>query len=363
MKHFLPVAAFLITGTPVFSQITIDQNDFPAGGDTALISLSDDLTLDILSTGANTIWNYSNLHITSQRIDTFHNVSSASFLYQLQYNNVILDPDHAADYYSNLIGFDFGGVGGGGITIDKPVSFTQVNSSSVKNVGIGVVLNGYEIPMSADTIDTEYALPMTYSDSWNSNSYIYVDLNPAFNGIFIRHQQRSSEVDGWGTVSTPYGTFDAVRVRSELNYNDSVYVDLGFGGTWLQLPTPNEVHYTWWSSDNKVPVLKVVAQVIAGNETVTRVEFKDYERNLAGIESEEITLARIFPNPANQNVNLLLDNSVKQVAIYSVSGELVYQNTVSGNSLQIDVQSWSPGMYMVQLTGENSVESTRLIIE
>lgn len=363
MKQLLLSLSALFVFTEAGAQITITQSDFPGADDTALVSLSDDLTIDVTATGTNYTWDYSDLHISSQRIDTFYNVADASALYQLQFNNIIFEPDYASDYYSNLVGFDISGLSGTGVTIESPVGFTKISGSAVENVGIGLVLNGYEIPMAADTIDMEYALPMTYGDSWTSDSYIYVDLNPAFNGIFQRYQYRTSEVDGWGSITTRFGTFDVVRVRSELAYDDSAYIDLGFGGTWLELPTPDEVHYTWWSENNKVPIMKVVAQVVGGNETVTRVEFKDQERNLLGVEENTDFSGNIYPNPANSMVNLTLENGVNQVSIYNMAGELVYQLTPSKTSINIDVQNWNSGIYLVKMLREDGVSSAKLVVE
>jgi hypothetical protein len=363
MKKILLVSFFGMTSAIAFNQITIDQNDFPGADDTALVSISDDTNLDMTETGANYTWDYSDLHITSQRIDTFSNLSDASFLYQAQFNNVFTEPEYASDFYSNLIGFDLPGASGAGISISKPVGFVKITSSVYQNVGIGVELNGVEVPMAADTIDTEYELPMNYLDSWSSNSYIYVDLNPAFNGIFQRYQYRTSEVDGWGSITTKFGTFDVIRVRSEIAYDDSAYVDFGFGGTWLSLPTPDEVVYTWWSEGNKIPIMKVVAQSVGSVETITRVEFKDQSRNLAGIEESENFAGQIYPNPANGIVNLTFDQGVNEVIIYNVTGEIVYQNMVTESVLNIDVQAWTSGVYLVKLIADESVSSTKLIVE
>jgi len=363
MKKFLLVSFFGMTSIAAFNQITIDQNDFPGSDDTALVSISDDTNIDLTETGANYTWDYSDLHISSQRIDTFFNLSDASFLYQAQFNNVFTEPDYAADFYSNLIGFDLPGASGAGISISKPVSFVRVTSSLYQNVGIGVELNEIEVPMAADTIDVEYELPMTFGDSWNSDSYIYVDLNPAFNGIFQRYQYRTSEVDGWGTITTRFGTFDVIRVRSEIAYDDSAYLDFGFGGTWLELPTPDEAVYTWWSEGNKVPIMRVVAQSVGSVETITRVEFKDQSRNLAGITESENFAGQIYPNPANGIVNLTFDQGVNQVIIYTISGEIVYQNVVTESALNIDVQTWTSGVYLVKLIGDDAVSSTKLIVE
>ncbi|MBK7128136.1 MAG: T9SS type A sorting domain-containing protein [Crocinitomicaceae bacterium] len=363
MNKLLLLSACVLFVYHADAQITIDQSDFPGADDTALVSVSDDTSLDLTQTGTDFTWDYSTLHIMSQRIDTFFNLSDASALYQLQFNNFILQPDYASDYYYDLIGFELAGAEDVGIAISDPVGFVKITSSVVQNVGLGLNLNGYEVPMASDTIDTEYELPMSYGDAWTSDSYIYVDLNPAFNGIFQRYQYRTSEVDGWGTITTRFGTFDAIRVRSELMYDDSAYVDFGFGGTWLELPTPDEVHYTWWSEGNKIPVMKVVAQIVGGNEVITRVEFKDQERNLASIEESESFAGEIYPNPANGNVTVVVEPGVQQIEVYSVSGQIMLTEQVNSNQIQLNVADWTTGVYVIKLYSADGISATKLIVE
>jgi len=362
MKHFLLSFSFITTFSAI-GQITIDQSDFPGADDTALISISDETTMDFVTTGVDAIWDFTDTHIMSQRIDTFYNMADASFTYQFIFNNIIFEPDYASDYFYNLVGFDLAGASGAGITIESPQGFVKITSSYVQNVGMGLTMNGIEIPIAADTIDTEFELPMNFSDAWTSNSYMYVDLNPAFDGIFVRHQYRTSEVDGWGEITTPFGTFDVLRVKSHLTFDDSAYIDFGLGGTWLELPTPDQNEYTWWSNDNKVPIMRIVTQVVAGDETITKVEFKDMERNIASIEISEEFQGSLYPNPATNSVNFTFESGVNQVLIYSISGDLVYANSNTTKSLNVDVSTWTTGVYLVKLISDETVSSTKLVIE
>lgn len=362
MKKLL-LATYIGCGLTAGSQITVTQSDFPSGGDTAMISVSDAIMLDLTTTGANAVWDYSNLHISQQRIDTFFNLSTASFLYQAQFNNGFTEPEYLSDYYSNLVGFDLGGVGGMGVTIEKPVGFVKIGSSKYENVGIGIKLNGYEVPMAMDSIDIEFELPINYSDSWADYSYINVDMNPAFNAIFIRHQNRNSIVDGWGQITTKFGTFDVLRVKSLVTVTDSVNIDLGFGSTWFELPTPDQIEYTWISNGNKVPILKVVTQDIAGTETPTRVEFKDQQRNLLGVEENDNLNNFIYPNPANGLVSINLGQNNAGLTIYTISGEIVYQAQNVNGTITLDAGAWTSGAYIVKVINESGVTTSKLVVE
>lgn len=82
-------------------------------------------------------------------------------------------------------------------------------------------------------------LPLT-SSSTNSSAYSFNIQIPTL-GYYGRQAVRNDEVDGWGTLITPFGTFQTLRVRSELVYTDTLAIDqLGFG---FQLPERSEIEY------------------------------------------------------------------------------------------------------------------------
>jgi len=60
--------------------------------------------------------------------------------------------------------------------------------------------------------------------------------------------------------------------------------------------------------------------------------------------------ARLFPNPASDIVYLESDTPLREVAIYSLAGRKVYQNS-SPNSfgVKVDLQSYPSGMYLVKM--------------
>ncbi len=359
MKLFFITCAFCFSSVAI-SQITITDSDFPSADDTALVSMSDDLTLDLNTTGANSVWDYSSLNITSQRIDTFNGIWGAPVLYQATFNNFITDPDYVADYYTDAQ-FDLGGAPIPGLDIQSPQVFTKVTNSSVENLGMGLNINGIDVPAKADDIDVQYELPIDYSDSWISSGYLNLDLNPAFNGIFRRYTDRNSIVDGWGEITTPFGTFDVVRVKSYIEYTDSVYVEFGPGGTWFEMPTPSQIEYTWITNGQKIPILTVVTDDDgSGGEIVTKVEFKDMDRGLLSAEEYSFD-TNMYPNPAVNELTINTSANTK-IEIYSMNGALVYVSDKQMGSTQIDVSEWDRGMYLVKQTQDSNVMTSKVVL-
>lgn len=352
----------LFVSQAINAQVTITNGDFPNGGDTCLISISNQTTLvDYTTTGASQTWDFSYLEANSQRIDTFFDVSASSALYQLSFNNWLTAPDYNSDYYNKLINNNLPAIPGGVVTLENPVFFSKNSTSKNEIVGIGVEVNGIEIPVQSDTIDVVYEFPLTYNDAWYSRSFFSMDMNPAYDAQFKRQQQRDAVVDGWGQITTPFGTFDAIRVKTTLTYQDSIYADpIGMGGAWFALPTPETVEYNWLTNNNKVPVLKISTQ--AG--LATSIEYRDHEvTSFASITNKEDEAFMLYPNPVSDNLTIMLNTKTASlIEVLDINGKLICSESVS-NHHKLNVSNWSKGMYFIRLTTEQTVETQTFIVE
>lgn len=355
-KRFL-LLSILVLSSQLIAQITINSSDLASADDTVLVGISNQTTLDYTTTGANQTWDFSTLTRDTSRIDTFYNVSSASALYQLSFNN-FLTPNYQADYYNKLLNNNLPSVPGGTVSLNNPVFFTKNSASSSEIVGMGVEVNGVEVPVKADTVDVIYQYPMNYNDNWTSRSYLYMDMNPTFNAIFIRHQLRQSTVDGWGTITTPFGTYDVLRVKSIITYTDSVYIDLGFGAQWLPVPTPQDIEYTWWSNGNKIPLLKVVEQ----NGSPSTIEFRGVT-NYASIATQNKTNTfEIYPNPANNVLTVNLNNYKNaQIQVIDITGKIVLTTNTTQTKNALDVANLTKGVYFIKIISNNQSTTKQFV--
>jgi hypothetical protein len=72
----------------------------------------------------------------------------------------------------------------------------------------------------------------------------------------------------------------------------------------------------------------------------------------------------VYPNPANDMVNIASDYSMKSVTLVNYVGQTVYTQPVTGNSYQINVSNYVTGMYFVRIeTTDGSVITKRLAID
>tara|TARA_Y100000813_G_scaffold114797_1_gene82227 strand:- start:390 stop:1664 length:1275 start_codon:yes stop_codon:yes gene_type:complete len=67
----------------------------------------------------------------------------------------------------------------------------------------------------------------------------------------------------------------------------------------------------------------------------------------------------VFPNPVSDQLNVVFDG-IGQLKITSVLGQEVYKNTINGN-VNISVESWASGIYLIEIQNENGRFINQLI--
>lgn len=80
-----------------------------------------------------------------------------------------------------------------------------------------------------------------------------------------------------------------------------------------------------------------------------------------GVEDYEQTQPTVWPNPANQEINVLASHN-ETIALYDLGGKLVENWTSQGESMTIDVSHIQPGTYILTRQGSNSLRRTKLVI-
>ena len=346
----LVIAAMLIASTSM-AQTTLTKSDMPQQDDTVRISVGiNPGIIDLSETGENHVWDYSGLIPFQQRIDTFVSVTEtpAGLLFMF-----------SSDFAVNMAGaFSFPGTG-----ISQPYLYFKSSSSAYKNTGFAFTMDGFPIPAAFSDPDILYQFPLTYPHADSSNSGI--DMNIPGTGYLLVDRHRHNTVDGWGTLTTPYGTFDVIRVKSEVTEYDSVYLESQ--GTGFGLPY-SYTEYKWLGNNQKAPLL-LVRDIAEG----AIVEYPDSIRNTLGVIEKQnvVTKLTLFPNPvksmATLRFNLKLKSMVTLTAI-DLSGKKIWQfprqEMVSGShevtldALQMNLK---PGTYLLQVTANNHTSTIKFV--
>jgi photosystem II stability/assembly factor-like uncharacterized protein len=81
-----------------------------------------------------------------------------------------------------------------------------------------------------------------------------------------------------------------------------------------------------------------------------------------GISNSDEAAYRLYPNPANEIINLITPVKFSEVRIISMLGKIVYRNQTKGTNLHILTQGFEPGMYILQIYTRTQVISKKVSI-
>ena len=171
-------------------------------------------------------------------------------------------------------------------------------------------------------------------------------------------------MDGWGTLVTPYKTYNVLRVKTTLAGYDSVE----FSGQVFAGNRPPQVIYKWLAKGEIVPVLEISTAEFMGQWEVTNTEYRDTLQNvpLVGVEEElEEIAVGMYPNPTQQILNLSLPENLQRDAvmeIFDLKGTKVKELSLSAATALLDVSDLPAAVYVVRITASGQLFEGKLTI-
>lgn len=330
------------------AQITITASDMPSDGDIFTYSLTPDLwNTNAASTGASYTWDFSFLTPQSQRSDTFVSVSSTPFAYQFFFNNQFLYPDHHSDHAVRLP-TGGGPQGGGPVSISNAFNYFRVDNDAYIQTGFGANINGVPSSIQYDPRDFIYRFPMTMG-SMDGSVADYLIVVPTL-GAYGQTIDRSNEVDGWGTVITPLGSFQALRLKTTITYTDTFFIDqVGFGTSFTRPPT---TEYHWLTQGGGTPVLSIT-EVNQGPTTTSFFTYQDTIQTV-GVEGAVTEALQIHPNPASSYFTVsgfpAVSNGPAEVVLYDMEGKMhPVRTSVQGAEVKVQRDGLAAGIYLLEV--------------
>lgn len=336
MKRIVLLITCVFTGT-LTAQITIGSSDMPNAGDSVLISVTTSIdTNSVDSTGANYTWDYSTLIPDFQRYEKFDSPLTFPIPFNLLFNPLNTSYGNENNILTTLPI--------PGVTLDMAYDFFKESSSQFRQVGAGYTINGIPLPFLYSSNDIVYRFPMNYLDT-DSCDYSFGLPIPSI-GYYGSEGHRVNLVDGWGTLITPYGTFNTLRVKSTIATVDTVALDaLGFG---TDIPRPLRYEFKWLATAMQIPVLKIDATDVFGTLTITNVEYQDTviagvpQLSIADYSNDNFN-STVYPNPA-------VDNSILQYTLKEKSQVKISMTDVVGKTISILAdESQNVGTYQQQI--------------
>lgn len=354
MKKVLPLAViFMFILISAHGQIVITRQDMPNVGDTIRTSFTVVTgSVNYEQGGADMSWDFSEFIPAIQTVEEYVSISSVPFVYQLVFNPTV------ATIASPVSGFDLIP----GVDLTDIYQFYRETNTFYGNAGFAFTLSGIPLPLKYDNPDVFYRFPVTYNTVDSSESNLTLTLPNV--GYLQSYRKRVNEVDAWGNITTPYGSYPSIRVRSLLTTYDSIYVDSLQIGQALSRQI-NE--YKWLTNNKGIPLMQIDVE-----GPLVTARYIDSVRIILGTAPVEIAKqdARIYPNPAsglaNATIQLSNDAEVK-IAVLDISGRVCAlpvngRFAAGAHSYAIPLQGFSPGVYVVQIHIGDTVLNRKLLV-
>ena len=353
-NYLLLISAFISISLSAQSPITLGNSNMPGSGDTLRYSNGQISSLgSYTQTGTNFTWNFNSLIPTSQGIRA--------------YKLALLTP-----YAFFFLGFNEYGekvadtLGAGPITITNYYNFYKKQSSPQAYLadGAGMTFSSIPVPNYYSDKDELYVFPMTYNN-YDSTTFKFSTITSTLIPVkYSKTGSRVTKVDGWGSITTPYGTANCLRIITTQYSQDSIKytgVPIGFG-----FPN-NQRSYQWLTTGSKIPYLEVNGSLIGNNYTITQIRYRDSYRTIVGIKSQQdISAMEMYPNPVKDELTLLGNFKNVKVDFFNINGESVktVQTEFNNDKKQIiNVSELGSGLYIVRLMSGNNSSYLKLIRE
>jgi len=385
MRQLLPF--LLLLAGPALAQTSspvIDRTDMPSltvGVDSLRLSVASPVlpatAPPLTRRGANQTWNYAGLVPTSQRVETYlplATVTATSLFYALTFGPFggVNQATVAAQQPLPL-------AGAGVLPITDTYQFYKLSTATAaqqdfRSVGFGGTLAGTAVPVtyaSQTQQDIIYRFPLSFASAADSsNSYFTTPTAAAGVGYLSQKRKRVNKPDAWGTLTTPFGTFQTVRVVTRLQDHDSVSV----GGISQGFDVPVTREYKWLAKTQHVPVLTITTTLIAGQETITGVEYRDIYRRIVRLATRDAATdaaLSAYPNPSAVGSPLTLSvpagSGALTVSATDLVGRQLFRRGFSnpGSELALGAEAFGSfrGVALLTITTARGTATRRVVRE
>ncbi len=331
------------------AQITIESTDVPSPG--LIFVTSNGVVqelIDVDTTGANFNWDFGNLSGGIDRNDTILATSALPLTLRFSYNNAT----YAGPVTNLPEGFEAFGV-------ESPYEFYRVSSTEMVSLGSAALLSGLPLKLAyTPTPDRLYKFPLNFQNTDSNNVSASVEI-PGF-GSYKQTLKRKTFVDGWGKVTTPTGTFDALRVKYLIDRSDTLSQS---GQVFFGAETKIK-EYRWLTKVYKVPVLTITVFEVPDSIGESTVQFSYLKSQLTAIEKNKLASSiAIVANLLTDQIEVSIPNSNQflKARLLNLSGQELVNRSGYSNCV-LDCSQMNPGVYILTVETDSGMLNRKVFI-
>lgn len=371
MKKTL-LSLFMLTTVGVFTtdaQITIYDTDIVGMGDNVEVANDSTPSVTIGAAGANQNWNFSGLN--DHGSDTMRFRDPTTF------------PSSSNFPSANLGMTDTGE--------DSTWMFLNKSSVGLFVVGTHQIQNGQpiDLPITSTIITFPSTMGTNFGGTWNGILFTFPlgqdPDGPGPHGTvdslrISRESTTNSNIDGWGNVSTPFGTFASLRQNIVVEDADTTWQYVN--GQWEVMSTTtqlflqafgfNQPIFTYdttrtarWWTNNPAAKFPIVEMDYEANGTVNSVKWQKASPTTAIVENNlASTRVVLFPNPAKNQITISTEITNGTFEILDLTGKLVTSFKINSNLFTINLNKLNNSIYFYNVKDKSgtTIYSNKFVV-
>lgn len=197
--------------------------------------------------------------------------------------------------------------------------------------------------------------PATFGDSYDETVVQQGQVTgasvgfPTFDSVrLVITVNRMVEIDAYGTMDIPSGSFETIRSsETETSLTEVLVLSNNIWNPLGNVEADTVINYNWWTLDNGIafPVVQLIYDPISDSRTVI------WLTGLTDTENLFKTEAKLFPNPTVDYVTVEFEQPFDgRIAIYNLDGQLLQeQNSFNSIRHRMNVSHLNSGTYILLL--------------
>ncbi len=326
---------------------TINHQSLPQPGDTFAYVVDFNPNISFNYQQTNATWNLSNLQNDSIKFASYGFTSQLTFASNFPGSNL----------YTYGPGFLYGGLGGGApYTNNFGYMMFSTNNNGFYSIGFrGDFGYGYTNVLIQPS-ELLMKVPFTYNDSIFTTStweIVYNNIPTDYDTIYKRHIFKYLIATGYGTLITPYGTFNnCLAVKEYSRFYDTIEVKYGtFTITKFMAQSDTSLNIHIWSTNKRNNLLTAIYN--PHNLTCVSIEYLNYEDLNIIHENIIQSKAHLYPNPVKSGQWCYIDFNATKANIYNTEGKHIATTKIQNKTYQLPVLP--TGNYYIQFFDNNNV--------
>ena len=345
-----------------YSQITVTDMDIMGVGDVVYLSEAFNANISLGNSGTNQTWDFSSLQPSYTEVFDIISPVGTPFYSSYPLSNICVDID--GDFlYFNKSNTGILALGQGDSVFQQPTMFMPLPL----NYGDSHIDGPVTIMDSLIGGPTVNLLLVSQGLSASLLSMGAAQVADSIN--ILVNMTNTFNVDAYGSVIMPNGTFNALRVQTSISTLSDVLVYCtdtltGAGSGWYSTPfstTTYEYGYYFMSDDPSVRF----ALVEISTDSALNIEAVSYLSEPPLSSNYDISSEiNVYPVPTTYDLFIESTGSkiLDKVELFDLGGRLILSSN-SGSKIKLDISEVKKSIYILKVYSEGSFVQKKIVVQ